>query len=231
MEQNRRRNSIVTGASGNLGEAVARRFFDEGYNVTGTFGHGDATAIARNGVLWENNIVDLKNEKAAGEFVAGCTRKFRPVDVAVLTAGGYAPGDLEHTIVENITQQMEINFLTAYNIIRPLFPHMLKYGRGKIYLIGSLSGEHAPRSASSLAYGLSKSLLFRLAEALQPQAAEKGVTFTVIVPSTIDTPQNRKAMPDADFSKWTSPDVIASIIYEDAQSATQPGKEPAVIHV
>ncbi len=54
MEKNHRRNMIVTGASGNLGEAVARRFFEEGYNVAGTFGHGEATAIARNGAIWEN---------------------------------------------------------------------------------------------------------------------------------------------------------------------------------
>ncbi|MDF2383929.1 SDR family NAD(P)-dependent oxidoreductase [Nostoc ellipsosporum NOK] len=231
MEKNHRRNMIVTGASGNLGEAVARRFFEEGYNVAGTFGHGEATAIAHNGAIWENNVVDLKNEKAAADFVADCTRKFRPVDAAVLTAGGYASGDLEHTIVENITQQIALNFLTAYNIVRPLFPHMQKQGRGKIYLIGSVPGEQAQKNAGSLAYGLSKSLLFRLAETLQPSAAEKGVAITVIVPSIIDTPQNRHAMPDADFSKWTSPDIIASVIYNDVQSATQSGKEPSVIHV
>lgn len=231
MDHTRRRNIIVTGASGNLGEAVARRFFEEGYNVGGTLGHGESGALARNGAIWENNVVNLANETAAGNFVADCVKKYRPVDIAVLTAGGYASGDMQHTAGENITQQIELNLFTAYNIVRPLLPHMLKQGSGKIYLIGSIPGEHTEKSASSLAYGLSKSLLFRLAEALQPAAAEKGISFIIIVPSVIDTPQNRKAMPDADFTKWTSPDAIADVIYKDAQSPAQPGKNPAVIHV
>ena len=64
-----------------------------------------------------------------------------------------------------------------------------------------------------VAYSLAKSLIFRLAELMNDEAKGKNIVTSVVVPSTIDTPQNRKAMPDADFSNWVKPEAIADAIY------------------
>lgn len=219
---------LITGTSGNLGQAVAEKFFSEGYHVGGTVRSGDAFAKAKNGAIWEDTKVDLQQEAAADAWVSDMIKKYKAIDLAVLTVGAFAMSDISNTRVENITQQLQVNFETAYNVVRPLFLHMQQQKGGKIYLIGSQPGEKASLATQSLAYGLAKSLLFRLAEALNEEGKEKNIQVKVIVPGLIDTPENRKAMPGADFSQWTKPEFIAGIIYSDAVAT---GTGDTIIHV
>ena len=103
-----------------------------------------------------------------------------------------------------------LNFDTAYFVARPVFEQMLKQPNGgKIILIGSRPGLNPKDGKGSLAYALSKSLIFRLAEILNAEGSAKNVTASVIVPSTIDTEVNRKEMPDKDFTAWVKPEQIA----------------------
>jgi NAD(P)-dependent dehydrogenase (short-subunit alcohol dehydrogenase family) len=118
-------------------------------------------------------------------------------------------GDMEKTTVKDVNKQLELNFITAFNVARPVFLQMKKQGAGRIFLVGSRPGMDMKNSKGMIAYGLSKSLVFRLAELMNDEAAGTGVVIQVIVPSTIDTPQNRKSMPGADFSKWVKPETIA----------------------
>jgi NAD(P)-dependent dehydrogenase (short-subunit alcohol dehydrogenase family) len=83
-------------------------------------------------------------------------------------------------------------------------------------------------SKGMVAYGMAKSLIFRLAELMNEEAKGYNVVTTVIVPSTIDTPQNRKSMPDADFSKWVKPEAIADIIYEYCTPAASVIRESVI---
>ena len=122
-------------------------------------------------------------------------------------------GNIADTTMDDITQQYKLNFETVYNIARPVFLQMLKQNSGRIFLIGSKPGLNAKESKGKIAYGLSKSLIFRLAELMNNEAKGKNVVVNVVVPGTIDTPQNRESMPDADFTKWTSADAIANVIY------------------
>ena len=80
-------------------------------------------------------------------------------------------------------------------------------------MIGSRPGSDMHNSKGMVAYGMAKSLIFRLAELMNDEAKGHNVVTTVIVPSTIDTPQNRESMPDADFTKWVKAEAIADIIY------------------
>ncbi len=208
--------ALITGSSGNLGKAVAEKFFSAGYQVSGTVKSGEAFAIARNGVMWEDTTVDLRQEEEAAAFVAAAIRKHKSITTAVLTVGGFAAGDVNSTGVENITQQIQLNFETAYNVAKPLFMHMKQQGGGKLYLVGSVPGAKPAKAGKSVAYGLSKSLLFYLAELLNEEGKADNITVKVIVPSVIDTPQNREAMPGADFSQWAKPAAIAGIIYAHA---------------
>jgi NAD(P)-dependent dehydrogenase (short-subunit alcohol dehydrogenase family) len=121
-----------------------------------------------------------------------------------------------------------LNFQTAYNIARPVFLQMMKQGSGRIFLIGSRQGLNILKGKGALAYSLSKSLLFRLAELLNAEAKGKNVVVSVIVPSTIDTPQNRESMPDADFSSWVTASQIADIIYFYSSGESSAIREPVI---
>jgi NAD(P)-dependent dehydrogenase (short-subunit alcohol dehydrogenase family) len=105
---------------------------------------------------------------------------------------------------------------------------MMKQGSGRIFLIGSRQGLNILKGKGALAYSLSKSLLFRLAELLNAEAKGKNVVVSVIVPSTIDTPQNRESMPDADFSSWVTASQIADIIYFYSSGESSAIREPVI---
>lgn len=204
---------IVTGASGNLGQAVVRKFLGEGYFVTGTIIPNDPVKIDIADKNFEAVVVDLMNEDAAQNFVANTATKNGTIDAAVLTVGGFAMGKVADTKTADIGKQYKLNFETAYNVARPVFNQMIKQGQGRIFLIGSRPGSDMHNSKGMVAYGLAKSLIFRLAELMNDEAKGNNVVASVVVPSTIDTPQNRQSMPDADFDKWVKPEAIADVIY------------------
>jgi len=207
------RTAIVTGASGNLGQAVVQKFLSEGYAVEGT------GSLLMDAPHFHSVTVDLVNEEAAAEWVQAVIAKHKTIDVAVLTVGGFAMADIAGTTTAMIGQQYQLNFETAYNVARPVFVQMIKQGTGTIFLIGSKAGMEAANSKGMIAYGLSKSLLFRLAELMNEEAAGTAVKTVVIVPAIIDTPQNRAAMPGANFSTWQTPGFIANTIFTWTASA------------
>ena len=205
--------AIVTGASGNLGQAVIKKFLAEGYFVAGTIIPNDPVKIEINDKNFETTIVDLMNEEGSQKFVDTITARHGSIDAAVLTVGGFAMGKIADTKTADVTKQHKLNFETAYNVARPVFNQMMKQGQGRIFLIGSRPGSDMHNSKGMVAYGMAKSLMFRLAELMNDEAKGNNVVTAVIVPSTIDTPQNRGSMPDADFDKWVKPEAIADIIY------------------
>jgi NAD(P)-dependent dehydrogenase (short-subunit alcohol dehydrogenase family) len=109
-------------------------------------------------------------------------------------------------------RRLPLNFNTAFNIAKPIFAHMLEKGNGRIVFIGSKPALEASAGKGVIAYGLSKTLLFKLADYLNADAKGKNVVTTVIVPSTIDTALNRKSMPDTDPEKWVKASAIAEIL-------------------
>src|SRR6187402_3251749 len=205
--------AIVTGASGNMGQAVIKKFIDEGFKVIGTVIPNDPVPMDFPADKLDKVVVDLMNEDDSAKFVNEITSKYGSVDTAVLTVGGFAMGSVAETKTADIAKQYKLNFETAYNVARPLFVQMMKQTNGRIFIIGSKPGLSSVNSKGMIAYGLAKSLVFRLAELMNAEAKGKNVVTNVIVPSTIDTPQNREAMPDADFTKWVRPEDIADIIY------------------
>ena len=221
------RTVIVTGASGNMGQAVVRKFLAEGCRVTGTIIPNDPVELNISDKNFETSTADLLNDSEAAELVATVIKKYGAIDVAVLTVGGFAMGDIASTTSTDLMQQYRLNFETAYHVARPVFAQMLRQGSGRIFLIGSRPGQDMHNSKGMVAYGLTKSLLFRLAELMNEEAKETPVFTSVIIPSTIDTPQNRASMPNADFSKWVTPGAIADTIYRHAREGS-PVKEPVI---
>ncbi|MGZ4049728.1 MAG: SDR family NAD(P)-dependent oxidoreductase, partial [Bacteroidia bacterium] len=162
---------------------------------------------------FEKIVVDLGDENESGKFVETVISRYKNIDAAVLTVGGFAMGSIAETKTSDIEKQYKLNFETAYNVARPIFVQMMKQNSGRIFIIGSKPGLDARNGKGMVAYGLAKSLIFRLAELMNGESKGKNVVTTVVVPSTIDTPPNRKAMPEANFDNWVKPEAIADVIY------------------
>lgn len=224
----RQKTVLVSGATGNLGQAVVHHFLKMGWQVIGLVHHlemqGEHPA---NYSVYE---VDLIDERASLLCLEKILKEFGQIDTLVLTAGGFAAGEVEDSPFSKVEQQLKLNFATAYNCVQPLFKRMKDWDSGgRLFFIGSKQGMDSRKGSGAVAYSLSKSLLFQLANIINADAGDKDIKAKVIVPSIIDTPQNREAMPSADFRKWQSPDAIAEIIGDYAEGKRN--REPVEIVV
>lgn len=210
------RTIFISGATGNLGRAIVKRFLEAGDKVYGTLLPGEALPEGMFNEQFIPVTVNLDNESASELAINNIISKQGSIDIAVLTAGGFAMGDISTTSFEQIMTQFRLNVATAYHAARPIFVNMLSKGNGRIFMVGSRPGYDMGNSKGMVAYGLSKSMIFRLAELMNDEAKNKDVVTTVIVPSTIDTLQNRKSMPNADFSKWVKAESIAELVFFNA---------------
>src|SRR6187551_3083035 len=203
---------LITGASGNLGKAAVEKFITEGYKVVATVSPGKGLGFEINSDV-ETFEADLTNEENIGEVVLKIIDKYGSIDAALLLVGGFAAGGIKESDGASLKKMYALNFETAYYTARPVFLQMLKQiTGGRIILVGARPALKAPDGKKFLAYALSKSLLFKLAEFLNAEGASKNVITSVIVPSTIDTPVNRQSMPSANFSDWVKPEEIAEIM-------------------
>ena len=203
---------IITGANGSLGKAVVSLFLQQSYKIIATVrkeedkndmpAHPNLTAEA----------VDLANEEETAAFVQKIIETHGRIDAALLLAGGFAVGDIAATKMSDIKNQLALNFETAYHVVQPLYPHMAANGRGRIVFIGSQPAIMPKKGKNTIAYALSKSLLFRLAEMLNEAAKGVNVVAAVVVPSTLDTAPNRQSMPDANPADWVKPEELAGIL-------------------
>jgi NAD(P)-dependent dehydrogenase (short-subunit alcohol dehydrogenase family) len=203
---------IITGANGNLGTVVTKRLLESGYRVVATVLDEMAKAELGAHKNLQTEIVNLTSESETASFVQRVLDRFEKVDAALMLVGGFAMGDITQTNSGDIKKQISLNFETAYNLTRPLFRHMMDNNRGRLVYIGARPALNPDAGKNLLAYALGKSLIFKLAEILNEEAKGKNVTATVIVPSTMDTPVNRKNMPDTDPDIWVKPEQLAGVI-------------------
>jgi NAD(P)-dependent dehydrogenase (short-subunit alcohol dehydrogenase family) len=205
--------AIVTGAAGNMGNAIVKKFLEKDHFVIGAVAPEDRNSFNDPDTRFEKSKVDLLNEEDTNVFINSVIEKYGRIDVVVLTVGGFAKGNVAETSTSDITRQISLNFKSAYNVIRPVFLQMKKQGSGRIFMTGARPGLDSSYGKGMVAYSLGKSLLFRLADLLNEEAKGLDVVTSVIVPSTIDTAQNREAMPSANYSDWVKPEEIAEIVY------------------
>lgn len=203
------KNVLITGASGNLGKAAVEKFTHEGYTVITTVTAGKTLGfdVKDNVKIYE---ADLTDEKSVDSVVKEIISKHETIDAALLLVGGFAVGGVQQTDATLLKKMFALNFDTAYFVARPIFQQMLTQSTGgRIVFVGARPALEAKEGKNTLAYALSKSLLFKLADFLNAEGSSKNVTASVIVPSTIDTELNRKSMPDKDFTAWVKPEEIA----------------------
>ncbi|HEY4111382.1 SDR family NAD(P)-dependent oxidoreductase [Puia sp.] len=203
---------LITGANGGLGAATVKKFLDKGYKVIAVDQSGTHLGFAAAHDNFELKSVDATNEEAVATFVEEIIELYDNIDGALLLVGGFAMGDVAATDGAALRKMFSLNFETAYFFARPLFRHMLEKGYGRIAFMGARPALKPEQGKGVLAYSLTKSLLFQFAGLLNATAKGKNVVASVIAPSTIDTPVNRKSMPDADFNAWVKPEEIASLL-------------------
>lgn len=220
--------AIVTGSMGNLGLPIVKKFIDENYKVFGTVMPSDDVQVDLPATKFEKVIVNLTSEDDSAKFVLDIISKHDSIDVAVLTVGGFSMGSIVETRTGDVAKQYQLNFETAYNVARPVFQQMLKQKNGRIFLIGSRPGLDAMHGKGMVAYSLGKSLIFRLAELMNDEAKGTNVVTSVVIPSTIDTPQNRQAMTGIDPSNWVKPEAIADVIHFYCTDAAAALREPVI---
>jgi NAD(P)-dependent dehydrogenase (short-subunit alcohol dehydrogenase family) len=204
-----KKNVLITGASGGLGKATVLKFINEGYKVIVTATPGRSLGFSVDGEIHEYEA-NLTDEQSADSVVQKIISDHSTLDAALMLVGGYAAGNIQNTDGAALKKMFAVNFDTAYFVARLVFNHMLTQpGGGKLIFVGSRPALKPKDGKSSIAYSLAKSLIFKLADILNAEGAPKNVTASVVVPSTIDTDANRKAMPDKDFGAWVKPEEIA----------------------
>jgi NAD(P)-dependent dehydrogenase (short-subunit alcohol dehydrogenase family) len=217
---------LITGATGGLGSIVVPYFLKRGYRVIAVISEENAKKKPAADPMLDVQVVDLTDEKAVGSLIAWLVSTYGGIDAALLLAGGYVAGGIDDATANEIKTMFAINFETAYYVTRPVYKDMFARGRGRIVLMGARPALEPVAGKTAVAYALSKSLLFQLAEMLNADAKGKDVAVQVVVPSTIDTPANRQSMPDADFNSWVRPERLAELFYEIFTDPTAPARGP-----
>jgi NAD(P)-dependent dehydrogenase (short-subunit alcohol dehydrogenase family) len=203
---------IITGANGNLGSVTVRKFLDEGYNLIAVDQSGTHLEFAKSHANFELRTVNLMEETEVFTFVQEMINKYKNIDGALLLAGGFAPGNIATTSGEDLKKMYALNFETVYFMARPLFKHMMANGYGRLVFVGARPALKPEQGKSAVAYALTKSLLFTLAELMNAEAKGKNIVCSVVAPSTLDTELNRKSMPEANPDNWVKPVQVAEIM-------------------
>jgi NAD(P)-dependent dehydrogenase (short-subunit alcohol dehydrogenase family) len=203
---------IITGANGNLGAATVKKFLEEGYKVIALDHANNHLSFAAGNANFEWQALDLANEAASSAFVNNQIAAHGQIDGALLLVGGFAMGDIAATDGDAMRKMYTLNFETAYFLARPLFLHMLEKGYGRLVFIGARPALRPGQGKATIAYSMTKSMLFQLADLLNASAKGKNVVASVVAPSTIDTPLNRSSMPGANPADWVKPEEIAGVL-------------------
>ena len=206
---------IVTGAGGNLGAAVIELLAGRGVQLVAVdrtqaaLDRALAGAGARDRHMAEAGI-DLTDPAACDRLIQAARERFGRIDGLVNTVGTFAMADIDHADAAHWQFLFTVNLMTALNMCRAVVPSMRDAGTGSIVNVGATGAGKAGKGMA--AYAASKSAVLRLTESLADELKHVGVRANCVLPSTLDTPQNRSAMPNADPGRWVTPGQVAGVI-------------------
>jgi NAD(P)-dependent dehydrogenase (short-subunit alcohol dehydrogenase family) len=207
------RTVMVTGATGNLGRAVAASFSSLGAQLA---------LIGRSADLLGKTFgdegprrlflpTDLLDTVAVEASFATAVERFGRIDALCNLAGGFRMGEAVHETADKTWDLMwDLNVRTLLNMVRVGVPHMIASGGGRIVNVGAYSAQKG--LAQMAAYCAAKSDVIRITESMAAELREKNINVNCVLPTILDTPENRAAMPGADASKWVAPQDLASVI-------------------
>ena len=210
--------ALVTGAAGALGAEVARKLSARGDRVVLVDGAGAKARLEQLAATMPGACVvagDITDDRTWADALPRIEREVGALpSLAALIAGAWRGGRPLHEEKsdETWTTMMGANVETAHRSLVRLLPAMVARKRGSVVVVGSRVVEQPWTSAGAAAYAASKSAVVALARAVAAEVLESGVRVNAILPSTMDTPANRAAMPKADPGKWVSLDSAAGVV-------------------
>jgi len=205
---------IVTGAAGNVGSALAVLLASRGARVAAVDTARDRLQAVTASLSGTGHIAladyNLTDPAATSALIAAVRKNCGRLDGVGTTVGGFAMAKLADAGLEQWDAMLSLNVKTTWNIYRAAVPAIREAGGGALVAIGSAAGLKG--SAEMAAYGATKSAVMRLTESLADELRPDHIRVNAVLPTTIDTPQNRAAMPGADASRWVKPSEVAEAI-------------------
>ena len=212
-EESLGRVAVITGGFGALGQAVVTTALDYEYKVA-VVGHAAEPPAGLAGRLGQSALllggVDLADEAAATAAIRAVASRFGRIDVLFNVAGGFRWIKIEDSHSADLEFLLRMNVQTTVNAVRAALPTLRQSPAGRIVNVGALAAEKA--TAGMGPYSASKAAVLRLTEALAEELKDAGITVNAVLPSIIDTAQNRADMPKADFSRWVAPSDLAEVM-------------------
>ncbi len=207
------RTVIITGASGNLGRAVADAFARRGDLVVlldrqrghleSAFGAPSDTRVFA--------VADLLDQHQVNAALRQALEHGKRIDVLCNLAGGFRSGDPVHqTDDEDWNFLFDINARTLLHMVRAVVPHMIAGGGGKIVNVGAFAAQKGVAGMGP--YVAAKSAVIRMTESMSAELRDKNINVNCVLPTIIDTPENRRAMPATDPARWVAPADLANVI-------------------
>lgn len=215
------RTVLITGAAGHLGRAVVHAFAARGDCLVLMGRRLDALRTAfGDGPDRLPVAADLLDPAQVQAAVDSAVARFGGIDTLCHLAGGFQMGEPVHATADTTWSAMfDLNVRSFVNAAHAVVPQLLARGRGHVVAVGA---QAALKGAAGMgAYVASKSALVRLVESMSAELRDRGIHVNCVLPGTLDTPDNRAAMPDADPSRWVAPDALADAIVFLASDAAR----------
>ncbi len=201
------RHVVVTGATGELGEAVARLLLASGAIVHLPVRSADkarALYAKDEGRVRIASVADLADEAAVVAFYAGLPEIWGSIHCA----GAFTMSRVDDTTLADLRKMLDVNAASAFLCTREAVKKLRGKG-GRIVNVAAQPGVEPRRGAGMTAYAASKAAVAAITLSIAEEVASEGIWVNAVVPSTMDTEANRKGMPKADFSRWPKVDEVA----------------------
>ena len=216
--------AVVTGGTGALGQAVTMRLLADGASVAVPYAVEEerarltqrvAAADRRRLILQAADVIDLRAMTAFAESVVAARGK---IDILVAGVGGFAGGSLLETDLETWKRMLDLNLTSAFSVAKAVLPAMVRARYGRVVVVASRAV--VPPGAGFIAYTVAKAGAIAFTQALSQETRDHGITVNAVLPSTMDTPANRAAMPDSDRKGWVPVEAVADAIAVLAREAS-----------
>ena len=217
-----RRTVVITGAAGNLGRAVANAFAAQGANLVLVDLKREALEKSYGDENRQRQFVaaNLLDQNQINQAVTDVVNRFGRIDVLCNLAGGFRMGEAVHDSTDqNWDFLFNINSRTLLHTTRAIVPRMLEAGGGKIINVGAFAAQKG--QAQMGVYTAAKSVVIRLTESMAAELRTKNINVNCVLPTTLDTPENRAAMPKANPANWVAPEALADVIVFLASDAAR----------